>query len=411
MRDYGKLKSSIWDSKKFKSLKDDDSARVLYFFLHTCTHGNASGCFRLKKGYAIDDLNWSESTFDRAIDRLVKARLIDWDEGEQVVCLIDFLKHSPITNKKHGIGAVRAAIALPDCAIKYNIINELRKDQHAKQSKELKDFLKENGKTSDSPIGSSIDTTNTNTNTKTNNNNSSSGETEPPPRTRARAGAREDAAAAGSKIPEWAEDDLDIISTIAELTDDETPDPQREWDACRCALGRDPGESVWQHWCDKRVSDGQGRLPPSVTALPTALPEDRPDDPPEPSTDALIRRVKGFWYSDASAEEFVASAGRAGLTLREIGDLLDAAGARVAAVTAKEEKRNLLEAARADAVLAKNIGGAPDNDRQVAEFLVNNPTGAGTVPRPTRSRLVREGWLIEKPGGFNPGPKMTEIAA
>jgi len=124
MREYGKLGTSIWSSRKFRKLPNND-ARLFYIYLLACPHGNSIGCFRLPKGYVMADLNLSNTAIDTAIHTCIDTGLIGWNEEEEVVRIVDFLAHSPINNGKHGAGAAKAALLLPDCDQKLHIINEL----------------------------------------------------------------------------------------------------------------------------------------------------------------------------------------------------------------------------------------------------------------------------------------------
>ena len=150
MRDYGKIKTSIWESKKFTGLKSDD-LRLFYLYLHTCPHVNSIGCFRLKIGYIMADLGWSAKVSDRAIVALCEANLIRWDSVEHVVLICNFLTESPITNKKHGAGAAKLALSLPECKLKHDVIGELMTDKYACDLSEWKGY--------DRPINSGTDTT------------------------------------------------------------------------------------------------------------------------------------------------------------------------------------------------------------------------------------------------------------
>lgn len=167
MREFGKIKSSLWGSQKFDTLLGNNEARLLYLYLHTSPHGNSIGCFRMKKGYVMEDLGWDQSTTDRSIKELCEAGLIGFDCVERVVRIVDFLEHTGITNAKHASGAVKLALSLPDCHQKTIIISELNADPHAQESTELKGYLDRSKKTNDRPIQRPIPTqTNTNTETK-----------------------------------------------------------------------------------------------------------------------------------------------------------------------------------------------------------------------------------------------------
>ncbi len=142
MRDYGRISVSLWtSSRKFKSLKKDDQARLLYLYLHTCPQANSIGCFVVPKGYAMSDLGWSETAIDRAIQVLCDASLIAWNEAEELVRIVDFLEHSPLTNAKHAAGAVKLAVSLPDCDQKIKVCKDLLSDKWAADNTSLRRAL------------------------------------------------------------------------------------------------------------------------------------------------------------------------------------------------------------------------------------------------------------------------------
>ena len=63
MRDFAKISCSIWHSRKFRSLPNDD-CRLVYLYLHTNPHVNSLGCYVLPFGYAIADLGWNDMETD-----------------------------------------------------------------------------------------------------------------------------------------------------------------------------------------------------------------------------------------------------------------------------------------------------------------------------------------------------------
>ena len=129
MRDYGKVSTSIWNSRKFGKVSDD--ARLLYLYLHTCPHVNSVGCFVLKDGYATADLGWTVERYLEALDRLSKAFLVGFDRAENLVRVVNFLKFDPFTNPKHAQGAVKLALALPDSQEKINVLKDISQCRHA----------------------------------------------------------------------------------------------------------------------------------------------------------------------------------------------------------------------------------------------------------------------------------------
>lgn len=132
MRDFAKISTTLWRSKKFRSVSD--SARLFYLYLHTCSHVNSVGCFVLPMGYIKADLGWSEDTVTESIDSLSKASLIAFDTDEELVRIIDFIRHDPFTNPKHAAGAIKVALSLPDCQEKTNLLNDLLTNKHAAEN-------------------------------------------------------------------------------------------------------------------------------------------------------------------------------------------------------------------------------------------------------------------------------------
>lgn len=147
MRDYGKISTLIWDSKKFKSLRKDEF-RYFYLYLHTCTHVNSIGCFKLKIEYIMGDLKWDEKASDRAIKELCIAGLIEWDSEESLILITQFLEKSPTTNPKHAIGSARIALNLPESPLKHKTIENLKGDKFASELPDIKDY--------DSPIDTTL---------------------------------------------------------------------------------------------------------------------------------------------------------------------------------------------------------------------------------------------------------------
>ena len=128
MRDYGKIYTSLWRSRKFTSLESDD-AKLLYLYLHTCAHANMVGCFILPDGYATADLEWDTTRYRHALDTLSTACLVGVDRGEKLVRIVDFLRHDPFTNASHATGAIKITLALPDCDERSFLFQDLSKSK------------------------------------------------------------------------------------------------------------------------------------------------------------------------------------------------------------------------------------------------------------------------------------------
>lgn len=136
-REYGPVRTSLWSSRRFWSLPSDAS-RLFYMYLLSSPHSNSIGCYRLPRGYIAADLRWDEEAIGTAIKECSDSLLIAYDEAEEVVFIRQFVAKNPTTNAKHALGAVRAALSLPDCELKRFVLSDLARDRFAAGLPELK---------------------------------------------------------------------------------------------------------------------------------------------------------------------------------------------------------------------------------------------------------------------------------
>lgn len=139
MRDYGKVSTTIWNSRKFASIGDD--GRLLYLYLHTCPHVNSVGCFVLKDGYATADLGWDLERYRKGIETLSKASLIGVDTSESLLRIVNFLEFDPFSNINHAKGAIRIALGLPDCEQKLLVLNDIASRKYGANDPDLREGI------------------------------------------------------------------------------------------------------------------------------------------------------------------------------------------------------------------------------------------------------------------------------
>lgn len=172
MREFGKISSSIWGSERFCALPSAE-AKLFYLYVHTCQHGNSIGCFKLHPGYIMADLGWEAAAVDGAIkatsmlpardsatdspmespqigdgeaisvygcgeDSDAKGPLLLYDHKQKLVYIDGFFKHTPITNKKHALGALNSAMNLPDSSLKALVIRSILAQSHTEDLPERK---------------------------------------------------------------------------------------------------------------------------------------------------------------------------------------------------------------------------------------------------------------------------------
>jgi hypothetical protein len=105
MRDFSKIKTSLWNSKRLRSLGDEVlTPRLLYCYLLSNKHGNSAGCFDLDPLYVCADMQCKKEDFDRCIIALSEAFLIDWDGLTNTVLIHKWEQENAPTNPKHAMG-------------------------------------------------------------------------------------------------------------------------------------------------------------------------------------------------------------------------------------------------------------------------------------------------------------------
>ena len=141
---YGIVRASLWSaSRKWKALRGDDDARLLYFYLLTCPHRNSVGCYILPREYAVIDLCWTEPRLADALDSLAKVRLIAYDSNEDVVRIIDSIKQDGPKNPSAAKGMLDAALSLPDCREKAECLWELAFHRHATKGPTIQNTIRD----------------------------------------------------------------------------------------------------------------------------------------------------------------------------------------------------------------------------------------------------------------------------
>lgn len=103
MAEYNIISKSLWNSEKFKSLKNDQFTKLVYLYLLNSPHSNSCGCYSIHIGYIMADLNCSQKEVSDALDKLKMTYLIEYDFDENTVLITNFLNHNPPRNPKHAI--------------------------------------------------------------------------------------------------------------------------------------------------------------------------------------------------------------------------------------------------------------------------------------------------------------------
>lgn len=113
MAEYNIIAQSLWHSEKFKSLKKDHFAKLVFHYLVNSPHSNSCGCYPIHVGYIMADINCSEQDAIKAIESLSAANLIGYNFEENTVIIPNFLEHNPPRNPKHAIKVFNDSLSIP----------------------------------------------------------------------------------------------------------------------------------------------------------------------------------------------------------------------------------------------------------------------------------------------------------
>jgi len=115
MREFGRIETTIWQNRKFKSLSP--KAQMLWLYILTCPHGNAVGCFVLPDGYIMSDLGNSFETVTQTVSELLSKGFIERDETTFLTWVRGWWGHNTIENPNVAKAAMKAIALLPRCRV------------------------------------------------------------------------------------------------------------------------------------------------------------------------------------------------------------------------------------------------------------------------------------------------------
>jgi len=115
-REFSRIKTTIWHSKKFNALLERH--RLFYLYLLTCKQANAAGLFTHQIGYMMVDMGWSEKDCKAALEAVEKVGLINYDFSENNLFIHAWLDVNPPQNPKHAIKIISDTLSIPDGKLK-----------------------------------------------------------------------------------------------------------------------------------------------------------------------------------------------------------------------------------------------------------------------------------------------------
>ncbi|RUW42982.1 MAG: hypothetical protein E5W15_28980 [Mesorhizobium sp.] len=130
-REFSKVSSALWRSKRFLALSSD-RARLLHFYFITCQHQNSSGAYCLPKGYALADLGWPEAEYRIHLDELVDKCLVAYDESTEEVFVCGWFKVCPPQNEKHATGIMTRINDIESDAVRTVALGEFKESSKSR---------------------------------------------------------------------------------------------------------------------------------------------------------------------------------------------------------------------------------------------------------------------------------------
>lgn len=139
MKEFAKIKCTIWGSKKFGLLSEKH--KLFYLYLHTNTRVNSCGAYFNPVGYMMHDLGWREADIEEALTECEQAELIRYCRDEDTVLIENFFSVNAPQNPKHAIKLLSDIENIPYQPFKSTCALELKRFVEHSGWKIEQDFL------------------------------------------------------------------------------------------------------------------------------------------------------------------------------------------------------------------------------------------------------------------------------
>lgn len=132
MARYRKISVEIWNDERFRNFSDD--AKLIFLFLLSHPHMTSLGAMRGTVPGLAAEIGWTLKRFTKGFNELLTEGRVKHDVSAAFVWLLNFLKHNGPENKNVVIAMGKAAVLLPECPMKQELLQY------------VKEFLKGYGK-------------------------------------------------------------------------------------------------------------------------------------------------------------------------------------------------------------------------------------------------------------------------
>ncbi len=127
-RDYGTISCAFWKDPDFRRLSHD--AWTLYFYFRSSAHSSAANAYSLPMAYIIHDTKLENARVVKALGELALRPFALYDAAAEVVALPGLYreKQNRPANPNNAKYMAKFLLALPDCDLKAQAIEELRNE-------------------------------------------------------------------------------------------------------------------------------------------------------------------------------------------------------------------------------------------------------------------------------------------
>ena len=115
MADFRMIKTKIWRDKKFKSW--NAPTKLLSWYLMTNEYVPPSGLYEIDLDVVRLNIGFNGDTFTDAFDKLISDSFIMYDDGFNVVWIVNYLKHFPGRNQGVMANVFESLTDLSNCPL------------------------------------------------------------------------------------------------------------------------------------------------------------------------------------------------------------------------------------------------------------------------------------------------------
>lgn len=124
MSRYRKIDPRIWNDEKVRRLNDESLLVLLFTLTHPAM--TAIGAMRATVQGLAAERRWSATKFGRALDPIVRAGIVEFDEEACCLALPKFLKYNPPEGPNSLYAWVKAIDDVPECAVRRRVMARCR---------------------------------------------------------------------------------------------------------------------------------------------------------------------------------------------------------------------------------------------------------------------------------------------